>query len=66
MTTGFAIILTAYLIGYFISVGLIIGIEDDEDTFSTVCGAICMSFLSWINIGVYLADFLPYKQKSKQ
>lgn len=58
------ILLTAYLIGYFLSFGLVIGIEDgfDLDTFGA---AFVISFLSWINIGIYLADFIPKKEIPK-
>jgi hypothetical protein len=58
------ILLTAYLIGYFITFGLVIGTEDkfDWDTFGA---CVFISLLSWIMIGIYLADFIPKKEETK-
>jgi hypothetical protein len=64
MTTGFAILLTAYLIGYFVSFGLTLGCHE-EPGFGAISAAFVVSLLSWINIGIYLSDFLPHNEKIK-
>lgn len=65
MTTAFSILLTAYLIGYFISVGLIIGIHEKSTRHDAIIAGIFIGLLSWINIGIFLADFIPSKEKIK-
>lgn len=57
------ILLTAYLIGYFLSFGIIAGTED-KFNWKTFWMCIFISLLSWIMIGIYLADFIPKKEKS--
>lgn len=59
MNTGLAIILTAYLIGYFMSYGILLSQEDDSITFDTLVGFFIMSFLSWVIVGIYLGDLTP-------
>lgn len=59
MNTGLAIILTAYLIGYFMSYGILLSQEDDPITFDTLVGFFIMSFLSWVIVGIYLGDLTP-------
>jgi len=58
------ILLTAYLIGYFISFGLVAGIEE-KFNWDTLGLCLVVSLLSWINIGIFLADFIPNKKKIK-
>lgn len=62
MNTGLAIILTAYLIWYFMSYGILLSQEDETITFDTLVGFFIMSFLSWIIVGVYLGDLTPKKE----
>lgn len=64
MNTGLAIILTAYLIGYFMSYGILLSQEDDPITFDTLVGFFVMSFLSWVIVGIYLGD-LTHKSTLK-
>lgn len=56
------LLLTAYLIGYFISFGLVLGAEETF-TFDSFIGAFMVSFFSWINIGIYLSGFISSKSK---
>jgi hypothetical protein len=56
------ILLTAYLIGYFLSFGLIAGTED-KFNWETFRACFFISLLSWIMIGIFLADFIPKKEK---
>lgn len=65
MTTSISILLTSYLIGYFISFGLVIGIHK-EFNFNVFVLAFFCGLLSWINIGVLIADkLIPDSEKIK-
>lgn len=51
------ILLTAYLVGYFISFGIAFGFKEEKDSWwSTFSFAIFLGFLSWINIGLLVGD----------
>jgi len=56
------ILLTAYLIGYFLSFGIIAG-SDENFNWTTFWSCLFLSLLSWIMIGIYLSDFIPKKEK---
>jgi len=64
MTIPATIILTAYLIGYFISMGIVMGIHEKFDR-DAIWSGIFIGLFSWIVIGMHLADFLPSKEKNK-
>ncbi len=58
MSTSFAIILSAYLIGYFISLGIMLGRRDDINVSDLI--ELCLTALiSWIGIGLYLSGYYP-------
>jgi len=62
MTTAFAIILSSYLIGYFIALGIMLGRKDDIKVKDII--ALCMAALiSWIGIGLYLSGYYPETKK---
>lgn len=46
-----------YLVGYFISFGMTLSAVDKND-WATYMAAFFISFLSWINIGTVMGDFL--------
>lgn len=62
MNTGLAIILTAYLIGYFMSYGILLSQEDDPITFDTLVGFFFISLPSWVIVGIYLGGLTPKKE----
>ena len=58
------ILLTAYLVGYFLIFGIVAGTSHkfDLDTFGT---CLFLSLLSWIMVGVFLADFITKEDETK-
>lgn len=64
MTTPYAIILATYLVGYFISFGITLGVFEKKD-YATVMTAFMLAFLSWITIGMYLSSFLPSDENTE-
>lgn len=56
------ILVSAYLIGYFISFGLIFGAHEKWN-FNAFGTAFIVSWMSWINVGIFLSDFVKEKIK---
>lgn len=65
MTTAYAILLAPYVIGYFITFGIVLGSDDDDLDVRLLLTAFLVSFLSWIGVGLYISDRHPSKQKAK-